>query len=250
MTPILAQPLIEMLLPLAMIYARVQACLLAMPGTGERMLPVRIRVGLALALTPLFAGAAPPLPPAQPWQIASLIGAEIVTGLCIGLLVRMLAMALDVASTALAQSASLSAMLGISDDMPPHPIGNLMHLAGLAVLMAMGLPLLICQVLADSLTIKPPGEWPQITALWPAVLDLVIHSFTLAMLLASPFILGGLLFQMLSGVVARVMPAMPVVFIAAPAVILLALVALAILVPGILAIWGTDLMRFNLPEAM
>ena len=38
----------------------------------------------------------------------------------------------------------------------------------------------------------------------------------LALLIASPFILGGLLFQMLSGVVARVMPAMPVVFVAAP----------------------------------
>ena len=246
---IAAQPLIDLLLPLAVIYARIQACLLAMPGTGERMLPVRIRVGLALALTPMFSAAAPVLPSVAPWQNAVLIGAEIVTGLCIGLLVRLLAMSLDIASTALAQSASLSAMLGISDDMPPHPVGNLMHLAGLALLMAMGLPLLICQVMADSLRIMPPGSLPQIGTLWPAVMDLVVHSFTLALLLASPFILGGLLFQILSGVVARVMPAMPVVFIAAPAVILLALVALAMLVPGLLAIWGNDLIRFNLPEA-
>ena len=49
-------------------------------------------------------------------------------------MVRVVAMALDIGSTALAQSASLSALLGMSEDMPPHPIGNLMHLAGLAVL--------------------------------------------------------------------------------------------------------------------
>lgn len=249
MTSATAQ-LIIWLFPLAMIYARVQACLLAMPGTGERLLPVRVRVGLALGLTPLFLGFAPALTPATPAAAAALIGAEMVTGLCIGLMVRLLAMALDIASTALAQNASLSAMLGLSEDMPPHPIGNLLHLAGLAIIMAMGLPLLICRLLADSFALKPAGDWPQIVAVWPLVSSLIVHSFTLALLMASPFILGGLLFQMLSGVVARVMPAMPVVFIAAPAAILLALIALALLVPGILAIWGHDLMRFGLPEAL
>lgn len=44
----------------------------------------------------------------------------------------------------------------------------------------------------------------------------------LAMLLAAPFILGGFLFQMLSRMISKVMPALPVVFITAPGAILLA----------------------------
>lgn len=233
--------------PLLLVYARIQTCLLAMPGIGERFLPIRVRVAVAMALTPLYAGAARPAPPPAPLSLAALMAAEIVSGLALGLMVRVVAMALDVASTALAQSASMSALLGISEDMPPHPIGNLMHMAGLALLMVMGLPILICQVLTDSFVLKPPGLWPEIGAVWPAFSMLVVHSFTLALLLASPFILGGLLFQLLSGVVARVMPAMPVVFVAAPAAVLLALVVLAVLTPGLLSIWVTDVLSLELP---
>ena len=239
--------LLPWLMPLLLVYARIQACLLAMPGLGERMIPVRIRVAAAMALTPLYAGAARPEPLPAPLQLAALVAAEIVAGLALGLMVRAFAMALDVASTVLAQSASMSAMLGISEDMPPHPIGNLMHMAGMALLMALGLPVLVCQLLTDSFVLKPAGLWPQIAQVWPAFLTLVVHGFTLALLIASPFVLGGLLFQMLSGVVSRVMPAMPVVFVAAPAAIGLALVALALLTPGLLAIWADAVLSVDLP---
>ena len=239
--------LVALAAPWLLIYGRVQAFLLALPATGERLLPIRVRAALGLALTPLFAAAAPTAVPDDLLSIAALMVAEIVTGLVMGLMVRVVAMALDIGSTALAQSASLSALLGMSEDMPPHPIGNLMHLAGLAVLMALGLPVLICQFLADSFRMMAPGSWPEIGTLWPAFGALVRHGFVLALLIASPFILGGLLFQMLSGVVARVMPAMPVVFIAAPAAVLLALAALTVLLPGILAIWANDLMSLHLP---
>ena len=60
----------------------------------------------------------------------------------------------------------------------------------------------------------------------------------LAMLLAAPFILGGLLFQVLSGMVSKVMPALPVMFIAAPGAILMALLALVLLTPSILWVWA------------
>lgn len=243
----LAPQLLPWLMPLLLVYARIQACLLAMPGLGERMIPIRVRVAAAMALTPLYAGAARPASLPAPLQLAGLVAAEIVAGLALGLMVRVVAMALDMASTALAQSASMSAMLGISEDMPPHPIGNLMHMAGMALLMALGLPVLVCRLLTDSFALKPAGLWPEIGQVWPAFLALVVQGFTLALLIASPFVLGGLLFQLLSGVVSRVMPAMPVVFVAAPAAILLALVALALLTPGLLAIWADAVLSIDLP---
>lgn len=234
-------------LPMLLVYGRIQGFLLSLPGTGERLLPMRVRVAIGMAVTPLFANVRLPPLPETPTQLSVLMGAELLTGLTMGLMVRMIAMALDIASTALAQSSSLSAMLGLSEDMPPHPMGNLMHLAGLAVLMALGMPVLICEILADSFVAKPVGVWPDIAQLWPSFIGVVVHSFLLAMLLASPFILGGLLFQMLSGIVAKVMPAMPVVFVAAPAAVLLAMAAMVLLVPSILAIWANDLLSFQLP---
>ena len=245
----LAASLLPWLMPLLLVYARIQACLLAMPGLGERMIPVRIRVAAAMALTPLYAGAARPEPLPAPLQLAALVAAEIVAGLALGLMVRVVAMALDVASTALAQSASMSAMLGISEDMPPHPIGNLVHLAGLAVLMALGLPILLVQLMADSLAIWPPGGWPDADGLAAEAIRLVARSFWIAMLLAAPFTLGGFMFQALSGVINRVMPALPVIFIGSPAAIMLALAALAMLAPVLIALWADAILGHVLPGA-
>jgi flagellar biosynthetic protein FliR len=78
---------------------------------------------------------------------------------------------------------------------------------------------------------------------------MVSDSFWLAMMLAAPFTLGGFLFQALSGVINRVMPALPVVFIGAPASILLALAGLAILAPLLVSIWADLVLSFMLPGA-
>ncbi|MBV0890755.1 flagellar biosynthetic protein FliR [Paracoccus sp. Z118] len=235
------------LLPLILVYARVQACLLALPGFGEQPLPVRVRVALAFALTPLLAGTTAAPDAATPGALGLLVAAEIVTGAALGLMVRLIAMALDIGATAIAQTASLSQILGVSNEMAPHPIGNLLHLAGLAVLMALGLPIMVCDLLSDSLRLRPAGGWPDIQGLLPAIVELVRSSFSLALVIAAPFVLGGFLFQALSGVIARVMPALPVVFIAAPAAILLALVALTVMSPAILRIWADAVLSVPLP---
>lgn len=224
---------------LLLTYCRVQACLLAMPGLSMRGLPVRVRVAAAMSLSPLMAELTRAGPqPDRPEILAMLCAAEIVSGLALGLMVRVFAMAIDIAAGAIAATASLSQLVGGANEYSPHPIGNMLHLAGIALLMALGLPAAICDLLRESLLFRPIGAWPQIAGLVPLLLALVARSFVLAMLLAAPFILGGLLFQMLSGMVSKVMPALPVTFIAAPGAILLALLALAVLVPSVLSVWA------------
>lgn len=241
-------------LPLVLVYARVQACVLVLPALGEQVLPVRVRVAIAMALTPMLAqaarvdGAAGGVDAGGPiYAVALLVAAEIVTGLALGMMVRLIAMALDIATTAMAQTASLSQIIGVSNEMAPHPIGNLLHLAGVAVVLALGLPALLCDLLADSLRLRPAGGWPDIHVLLPAIVDLVRSSFGLALVIAAPFVLGGFLFQALSGVIARVMPALPVTFIVAPAAVLLALVALTVMSPAVLRIWADAVLSVPLP---
>ncbi len=236
------------LLALFAVYARVQACILVLPGLGERALPVRVRVAIAMALTPLLTQAVPVASVgAGTFGLVAVIAAEVVTGTVLGMFVRAMAMALDTAAAAIAQTASLSQILGVSEEMSPHPIGNLLHLAGIAVLMALGLPIMICNLLADSLALRPVGGWLDLEQLYPAVLALAVDSFSLALTIAAPFVLGGFLFQALSGVVARVMPALPVVFIAAPGAVMLALVALTLLSPAVLALWSDAVMSTRIP---
>lgn len=231
-----------------LVYCRIQACLLTIPVFGERFLPMRVKISLAMALTPLFAfGVALEKDAESVVQLAFLVMPEVVMGLLIGLMVRFLAIALDMAATAIAMTASLSQIVGVPNEYSPHPVGNLMHLAGLALLMVLGFPIMLSELIQDSFMLKPPGSWPLAEDIVPAAIGLVSQSFLLAMLLASPFILGGFLYQALSGVVSKVMPSLPIVFIGAPAAILLALLGLSVFTPTILAIWADAILNFSLP---
>lgn len=235
---------------LVLVYARVQACILVLPGLGERLLPARLRVALALAITPLLVDLVPLRPvPAAPLAMLAEVGAEMLLGFVTGALLRLLALALDIATTAIAATASLSQIMGVQNEAAPHPVGNLMHLAGLAVLMALGLPVMVVQLLADSLQLWPPTALPDAGFIAANGARVVADSFWLAMMLAAPFTLGGFLFQALSGVISRVMPALPVVFIGAPASILLALAGLTILAPLLISLWADQVLGFMLPEA-
>lgn len=234
---------------LVLVYARVQACILIVPGLGERVLPVRVRVAAAMAIAPLLAGlVAAVSAPADSLAMLGQLSGAMVAGLASGGLLRLLALALDIATTAIAATASLSQIIGVQNEAAPHPIGNLLHLGGMAVLMVMGLPVMLVELMADSFSVWPVAGWPDAAMLAPAAVRVLSDGFVLAMLIAAPFTLGGFLFQALSGVINRVMPALPVVFIGAPASILLALVALAVLSPMLIGIWVEAVLDFTLPR--
>lgn len=220
-----------------LVHLRLLGCVMALPGYGERAVPVRLRVALALALTPLYARLPTPPLPADAGGLLAAAAAELVTGLIFGLAVRLMSVMLSVAAAAIASSASLSQLIGGENEMAPHPIGNLMHLAGLALLMALGFPMMVADYLAAGFAAWPLGGVPQAVEVMPAMLGLIARGFALAMVLASPFILGGLLYQTLSGVIGRVMPALPVVFVGAPLAILLALTGLALFTVPLLGVW-------------
>lgn len=234
-------------LALVLTYARAQAFFLAVPGLGERTIPLRVRISLALAVTPLLAGFATSPSAPDALGLIWLVAAETVIGLASGGLLRLMALAIDIATSAIAATASLSQIVGAPNEYSPHPVGNLLHLGGMAILMALGLPVMVLRLMAHSMALWPPGGWPDIALLAPEAVRVLAYSFGLAMLLAAPFSLGGFLFQALSGVINRVMPALPVVFIGSPAAIMLALVALAILAPMIVSLWAESVLDFTLP---
>ncbi|HEX8661637.1 MAG TPA: flagellar biosynthetic protein FliR, partial [Brevundimonas sp.] len=75
----------------ALIFARIGAVLMMLPGVGESYVPPRIRLSLALvvslALWPVIAGVLPALP-ASVGGMAGWIIREVVVGLMIGALLR------------------------------------------------------------------------------------------------------------------------------------------------------------------
>lgn len=236
-------------------YLRIQAALIVMPGWGERFVPRRIRVALAVALTPVMTDLSRGLPDwggawhpdLTPLIVAAGV-AELAIGVVFGLFVRIAGYALGIAASAIASVTSLSQLLGGPSESAPHPIGNLLDMAGLALLMTFGYPLFLLHYMALSYQILPVLALPDAQMLGLAGVAAVSHAFGLAMVLASPFILGALLYQSLQGVVSRVMPTLPVVFIGAPAAIALALMGLALLAVPILSVWADSVLDLLPPE--
>ncbi|RNF32908.1 flagellar biosynthetic protein FliR [Paracoccus methylarcula] len=233
---------------MVLVYARIQAMILILPGPGAQNVPGRVRIAIAMAVTPLLAATVPATAiPQAPPEIAQQIAAEMAIGFATGALLRILAGAIDIAATAIAATASLSQIVGVPNEAAPHPLGNLLHLGGLAILMAMGLPVMLMRFVADGLALWPPAGWPDVTTLAHEAIRIFAHGFGLAMVLAAPFTLGGFMFQALSGVINRVMPALPVIFIGSPASILLALAGAALLAPVLVELWANAVLDYVLP---
>ena len=102
----------------ALIFARIGAVLLMLPGVGESYVPPRIRLSLALvvslALWPVVAGGLPALPE----SLGSMVGwiiREVIVGLMIGALLRSFLTALSTAG----EIVSLQTTLGFAQTANP-----------------------------------------------------------------------------------------------------------------------------------
>ena len=93
-----------------LVFTRLGAALMMLPGFGEFSVSARVRLVFALALTivilPLVIDRLPPLPE-QTLTLFMLLGGEIFIGLAIGMMTRILVSALQVAGTIIAYHAGM-----------------------------------------------------------------------------------------------------------------------------------------------
>lgn len=226
----------------ALVLARSSAAVMLLPGVGEADLPSTVRAGLAVALTglllPVLLPLMPPVPPGA-LQLASMVGAELLCGALLGWLARLVALALPIAGGIIA------VLLGLASVLQPDPaLGGqstaLARLFGLAVpvlVLSTGLYALPLQALAGSYQLVPPGAWLPVGAAAEGVTSAVAQGFALALRLAAPFVLAGVLVQAGLGLVARLVPQMQVYAMAVPGQILGGLALLALLSLPLLAAW-------------
>jgi flagellar biosynthetic protein FliR len=212
-------------------FLRIGALVLLAPGLGDRMIPARIRLMGAFALT---AATAPAIPP--PPQIgAALILTEGAIGLALGAALRFVAAALTMAGMMAAQLTSLSHLFGTGE--PSSSIGNLLNMAGLALIMASGLPVWLVDCLIRSYDVLPMGAvMPGPDAVRWGV-GRMAHAFALAFALAAPFALAALLYNLAMGVINRAMPQLMVVLVGAPLITGAAGVVLLLAAPLMLSVW-------------
>lgn len=238
----------ELAFQAALLMARLGAAAMLLPGTGEQDVPATIRLGLALALVVLLLPVLRPVLPAPPDDAARavlLVGGEVLVGLWIGGLARLVVLGFVMAGQMIAL------LTGLASALVPDPLGGqqataparAFTLLAAVVLLSSGLYALPLGALAQSYDVLPPGvAWPSGAAA-AAMAAAVGQSLDLALRLAAPFVLGAVMLNLSLGLLARLAPQVQVYFVAMPGQVLAGLVLLAVLLGPLLRLFGDEAAR-------
>lgn len=224
-------------------FARLGAAVMVLPGLGEDDVPPSIRLGLGLAVVlVLLPGLAPSLPaaPDSAAESVRLILLEVLVGLWLGGLARLIVMAMAVAGQMVAL------LLGLAQAMVPDPAlgglgtapGRLLSLAAVVVVLSTGLYAIPLRALAESYTLLPPGDPFPAGAGAEAFAAAAAESLALSLRLAAPFVVAAIIINVALGLLARIAPQVQVYFVAIPGQVLLGLALLGAVMPALLGAFG------------
>jgi flagellar biosynthetic protein FliR len=212
----------------ALIFARIGAVLLMLPGIGESYVPPRIRLSLALLITlavwPVVAGTLPALP-ASLGGMAGWVIREAVVGLMIGAVLRSFMTALATAGeiVSLQTTLSFSQTANQLQAQPGSTIAAFLTLLGVTLIFATDTHHLFIAGLVGSYELIAPAK-PLITGDFATLaIRTLADSFMLGVQLSAPVLVFALIFNVASGLVGRVKPQFQVFFAAAPLSVLLGL---------------------------
>ncbi|WP_036767174.1 flagellar biosynthetic protein FliR [Parvularcula oceani] len=218
---------------------RLSLMVFLLPGIGERAVPVRVRLGIVLALLgALVPFALADAPPVTDVPLLPLMLSEALIGFGLGFSLRVMIYALTIAGTVIAQVMSLSQILGaaLTDEGNPS-VSLLLTMAGAALFVTLDLHAVVVGLVAESYEVFPLADFPATGALAEWATARSAAAFTLAVSLALPFVLIGFIYNVVLGLINQAMPQMMVTFVGVPANVLAGLFLLAASLGVILVAW-------------
>lgn len=205
-----------------LVFARIGAMVMLLPGLGETNIPVRIKLGIALALTlillPVHRAAYAIDMQQSLVPLIVLMLHEILIGIVLGATARVTLSALQVAGSVIAQQLGLGFVTAVDPTQGQQGllIGNFLTILGVTLLFATDSHHLVIAALSDSYKIFSPGEMMPSGDIAALATRAFAAAFKIGMQLAAPFLVFGLVFNLGLGVLARLMPQMQVYFVGVP----------------------------------
>ncbi len=210
-----------------LMFARLGTMVMLMPGIGERGIPTRIRLVIALMLTlvllPIYRANYPTVATANFGPIAALLIQEVIVGAVLGLTARLTLSALEVAGATIANQMGLGFATAVDPNQGQQGIiiGNLLAMLGVALIFATDMHHLAIGALDQSYALFRPGELLPTSDITQLMLNIISSAFKIGIQLAAPFLVFGLLFNLGLGILARLMPQLQVFFLGLPLSILI-----------------------------
>jgi flagellar biosynthetic protein FliR len=204
-----------------LVFARIGAMVMLLPGLGEVNIPTRIKLSIALLLTliilPLHRDAYH-VDMGSLTPLLVLMLQEIVIGIVLGATARVTLSALQAAGAVIAQQLGLGFVTSVDPTQGQQGavIGNFLTMLGLALLFATDTHYLVIAALNDSYRIFAPGEFMPSGDVAALATQAFATAFKIGVQLSAPFLVFGLVFNIGLGVLARLMPQMQVYFVGVP----------------------------------
>jgi flagellar biosynthesis protein FliR len=231
----------------ALVFARIAAMIMTMPGLGDTPAPSRARLSFALLTSLVITPVVYPALPAVPLTMGELTGDVIREGL-IGVAIGAILRAFLVAMASAGEMISIATTLSFAQTANPTlgqqntTLATFLSLMAAVLVMTTDLHHLFIGALVRSYTLFPFGHPPPVADFTQLAIRTMSQSFTLGVQLAAPVLVFSLIFNLATGLVGRAMPQFQIFFAAAPAQVLLGL-ALFALSLGVMGTYWIDRYR-------
>ncbi|MDK9697933.1 MAG: flagellar biosynthetic protein FliR [Siculibacillus sp.] len=205
-----------------LVFARVGAIVMLLPGIGETAVPARIRLTIAFFLALVLHSFAAPLYPAglarDTARLAVLLGGEIAIGLFIGMASRLVLAAAQVAGTTIANQLGLGFAMTVDPTQGQQGVifGNFLSLMAVTLIFVTDLHVPAISAVSSSFTLFPPGQWLPVGDFAEATVTMVGESFRVGLQISAPFLSFGLIFNLGLGMLQKMMPQFQIFFVAMP----------------------------------
>lgn len=240
-----------------LIFTRIGAALMVLPGLGGTLVQVRIRLVLALAISlvllPVVAPQLPPLPQRLS-ALVFLIGSEAMIGLYLGILSQVLMSTLHVAGTFIGFQVGLTNAFSFDAvaEQQSSTLTSFFTNVALIAIFATDLHHLMLRAVTDSYAVLVPGQPLPLGDFAETLSKLLSAAFNFALHLAAPLLAFGIIYNVALGLMSRLSPQIQVFFIGLPLQVMgglwMIMVALPLLVLLFLRWFEDGLIPFLTPR--
>jgi flagellar biosynthetic protein FliR len=223
-----------------LVFCRVGACLMVMPGLSTARVPARIRLYLAVVVSLMIA----PVVEIDPNRLVNgatllpAIAAECLTGVVIGLIARLLVEAVSFAASAISSYVGLTGLLPEPESGEQSAVlSGLLTITATMLLLNLGLAQQLLITVVDSYTVVPAGVFPQTAVLSRQLVDVLSATFLMALRLTAPFIAFGLIVNAAFGIAGKLVPQVQSYFLSTPFLLLGGLALLYLVFPELMRVF-------------
>ncbi|PWB33591.1 flagellar biosynthetic protein FliR [Pseudomonas sp. SDI] len=203
---------------------RVAAVLMTMPIFGTTLVPTRVRLYFAVAITVVIVPGLPPMPPVSPLDLSGLllIAEQIIIGALFGMALQLFFQAFVVAGQIIAiqMGMAFASMVDPANGVNVAVVSQFLTMLVTLLFLSMNGHLVVFEVLTESFTTLPVGGGLLVNHYW----DLVAHMAWMlgaALLLVLPAITALLVVNIAFGVMTRAAPQLNIFAIGFPLTLVL-----------------------------